>query len=59
MSDSEELTIYHHNGICLVVEMKHIEILGRAVTLSETQFQIMHLLMRKPGRVLSRSDILD
>ncbi|MEK7462430.1 MAG: helix-turn-helix domain-containing protein [Patescibacteria group bacterium] len=53
------LTVYHHNGVCLIVEAGIVEVLGRRVKLTRTQFVIFHLLMSQPETVLTRNQIMD
>jgi two-component system, OmpR family, response regulator BaeR len=58
MSQSEELTIYHHNGICLIEEMKRVDVLGREVKLTYIEFIIFSQLMRRPGILFSRTQFI-
>lgn len=55
----EELTVHHHNGLCLIVEEFSCWVLGRYVKLTVAEVHIMHLLMANPERFFTRSDILD
>jgi DNA-binding response OmpR family regulator len=54
-----QLTILHHNGMCLIVELSRFEILGREVHLTKTEFLIMHCLMNSPEIYVSRSELMD
>lgn len=55
----DDLTIYHHNGICLILEHRQVEVLGRQVHLPRIQFSIFHLFMKSPEVWRSRDSIID
>jgi OmpR family response regulator RpaB len=45
-------------GLCIDAARRSVQCLGRAVVLTGTEFELLHLLARESGRVLSRDDIL-
>jgi len=46
-------------GLCIDAARRSVQCLGRAVVLTGTEFELLHLLARESGRVLSRDDILN
>ena len=45
--------------VTIDIERMHVEAAGRAVELTPTEFQILLALARRPGRILTRSHLLD
>ena len=46
-------------GLSIDPARRHVECLGRAVELTGTEFELLLLLAREPGRVFGRDDILN
>ncbi|MCK5147519.1 response regulator transcription factor [bacterium] len=49
----------HYGEICLMASTREFLVSGRMVDLTKIEFDMMALLMRHPGRVFSRSYLLD
>jgi two-component system alkaline phosphatase synthesis response regulator PhoP len=59
-SDSpEETAVVQHSGISIFPERHEVTIEGRPIDLTATEFRILELLARHPGRVFSRYQIVD
>jgi DNA-binding response OmpR family regulator len=51
-------TAIHRSGIELDPERHEVRVHGQPVTLTLTEFRLLHHLMKHPGRVFTRSDLL-
>jgi DNA-binding response OmpR family regulator len=51
--------LIHAGDLVLDVPRLRVEVAGRAVTLTGTEFQLLTALARQPGRVFTRSQLLD
>ena len=51
--------LIHAGDLVLDVPRLRVEVAGRAVTLTRTEFQLLTALARQPGRVFTRSQLLD
>jgi DNA-binding response OmpR family regulator len=51
--------VVRHGDLSIDLTRHEVTIAGKPVTLTATEFRILHLLATKPGRVLSRDDIID
>lgn len=49
----------HYGELVFYPEAPRVEIEGRAVALTATELRVLALLVQKPGRVVSRQEILD
>jgi two-component system phosphate regulon response regulator PhoB len=56
-SDPEQLI--RHGDLVIDVGRHEVSFSGKPVTLTATEFRILQFLASKPGRVLSRDDIID
>jgi len=54
-----EAEVIHAGDLVLDVPRLRVEVAGRAVTLTATEFQLLTALARQPGRVFTRSQLLD
>jgi len=48
-----------HRGLVLDPEKHKVSLDGRPVTLTSLEYKLLHALMRSPGRVFSRNELLD
>lgn len=48
-----------HDGLSLDTTRHKVTVDDRAITLTAQEYKLLHALMRAPGRVLSRDDLLD
>jgi DNA-binding response OmpR family regulator len=48
-----------YEGLCLEPEAYRATLEGEPLELTRTEFELLHLLLRNPGRVFSRSYLLD
>nr|HPR45434.1 winged helix-turn-helix domain-containing protein [Ottowia sp.] len=48
----------HFDGLTLEPATRSVRRLGEPVELTSTEFDLLHLLARSPGKVFSRDDIL-
>jgi DNA-binding response OmpR family regulator len=51
--------LIHAGDLVLDVPRLRVEVAGRAVTLTGTEFQLLTAMARQPGRVFTRSQLLD
>jgi two-component system phosphate regulon response regulator PhoB len=58
-TQAEPEQLIRHGDLSVDVTRHEVLYLGKAVSLTATEFRILHLLASKPGRVLSRDDIID
>jgi len=58
-TQSEPQQVVRHGELAIDVARHEVTYGGKAVALTATEFRILHLLATKPGRVLSRDDIID
>lgn len=49
----------HFDGLCVDPATRTVQCLGAAVELTSTEFDLLHLLAREPGKVFNRDDILN
>jgi OmpR family response regulator RpaB len=49
----------HFEGLCVDPATRTVRCLGATVELTSTEFDLLHLLAREPGRVFNRDDILN
>ena len=57
--DAPETKTLQTDGLCIDPEAKQVFIDGKAVTLTKTEFEILHHLAGNAGRVFSRESILE
>jgi two-component system alkaline phosphatase synthesis response regulator PhoP len=55
----EPQQVVRHGDLAIDVARHEVTYAGTPVALTATEFRILHLLASKPGRVLSRDDIID
>lgn len=55
----ESETIIRQGSLVIDVARHEVNYAGRPITLTATEFRILHLLAARPGRVLSRDEIID
>ena len=58
-STAEAPGVLEFDGLRIDVARRSVQCLGRTVELTGTEFELLHLLARESGRVLSRDDILN
>jgi two-component system phosphate regulon response regulator PhoB len=58
-SQGEPEQILRHGDLSIDVTRHEVTVGGKSVALTATEFRILHFLASKPGRVLSRDDIID
>jgi len=51
--------VIRHGELGIDVARHEVTVSGQPITLTATEFRILHFLATKPGRVLSRDDIID
>jgi DNA-binding response OmpR family regulator len=51
--------IVRHGDLSIDVSRHEVTVAGKPIALTATEFRILHFLATKPGRVLSRDDIID
>ncbi|HEY7116595.1 MAG TPA: response regulator transcription factor [Tepidisphaeraceae bacterium] len=56
---SEPQQLIRHGDLLIDVARHEVAYGGKSVSLTATEFRILHFLASKPGRVLSRDDIID
>jgi two-component system phosphate regulon response regulator PhoB len=56
---TDDTATLHAAGLSLDPDRLEVRIQGRPVDLTATEFRMLHLLMRKPGRVFARYQIVD
>jgi two-component system, OmpR family, alkaline phosphatase synthesis response regulator PhoP len=59
MQNREEAQVIHAAGLELDLERLRLNIAGRVVELTQTEFQLLATLARQPGRVFTRLQLLD
>ncbi|HYM85075.1 MAG TPA: response regulator transcription factor [Candidatus Dormibacteraeota bacterium] len=57
--DGEAEDILRVGGVLIDVARMRVEVEGRVVELTPTEFQLLVALARRPGRILTRSQLLD
>src|SRR6185503_3520327 len=58
-SHSEPEQVIRHGDLLIDVVRHEVKFDGKPITLTATEFRILHFLASRPGRVLSRDDIID
>jgi two-component system alkaline phosphatase synthesis response regulator PhoP len=58
-TQAEPEQVIRHGELVIDMARHEVNYLGKPVALTATEFRILHLLASKPGRVLSRDDIID
>lgn len=56
---SQKREVFEHRGICINKERHSVTISGELVDFSATEFGILELLVREPGRVFTREQIIN
>ena len=56
---SERSDVIHAADIDIDVPRMHVEVAGRSVELTSTEFQLLATLARRPGRIFTRGQLLD
>jgi DNA-binding response OmpR family regulator len=51
--------VLQHGDVCLDVKRRVVERAGASIRLTRSEFDILQCLMRQPGRVFTRSQIID
>ncbi|MFN2226112.1 MAG: response regulator transcription factor [Anaerolineae bacterium] len=52
-------TVLRYAGLCLEPDTRQVALDGAPLDLTRTEFELLHFLLRNPGRVLSRAYLLD
>ena len=58
-TQAEPEQLIRHGDLAIDLTRHEVTYGGKAVSLTATEFRILHFLASKPGRVLSRDDIID
>jgi DNA-binding response OmpR family regulator len=58
-AQEEPAQVVRHGELSIDLTRHEVTVNGKPITLTATEFRILHLLATKPGRVLSRDDIID
>jgi two-component system phosphate regulon response regulator PhoB len=58
-TQAEPQQVIRHGDLAIDVARHEVMFGGKQVSLTATEFRILHFLASKPGRVLSRDDIID
>ena len=58
-SHAEPEQVIRHGDLLIDVVRHEVKFDGKPITLTATEFRILHFLASRPGRVLSRDDIID
>ena len=58
-TQAEPQQVIRHGDLAIDVARHEVTFAGKPVSLTATEFRILHFLASKPGRVLSRDDIID
>jgi DNA-binding response OmpR family regulator len=58
-TQTEPEQLIRHGDLSIDVTRHEVSVAGKPVALTATEFRILHFLASKPGRVLSRDDIID
>ena len=58
-SQSDPEQVIRHGDLTIDLVRHEVTFAGKPITLTATEFRILHLLASRPGRVLSRDDIID
>jgi DNA-binding response OmpR family regulator len=58
-TQAEPQQILRHGDLSIDLTRHEVTVGGKPVALTATEFRILHFLASKPGRVLSRDDIID
>ena len=57
--EQEKLDVYTRHDILLNITTHEVQVARRPVVLTATEFNILHMLMRKPGWVFTRNQIIN
>ena len=49
----------HYRGLVMNIEKKSVQVDGESVTLTRTEFDLLHLLLANRGLVFSRQELID
>ena len=55
----DETSVFEHHGILLDAERHRCEVDGQPADLTAKEFRLLETLMRRPGRVMTRQQLLD
>jgi DNA-binding response OmpR family regulator len=58
-AQDEPAQVVRHADLSIDLTRHEVTVGGKPITLTATEFRILHLLATRPGRVLSRDDIID
>jgi DNA-binding response OmpR family regulator len=58
-TQSEPHEVIRHGDLSIDLTRHEVMVNGKPIALTATEFRILHFLASKPGRVLSRDDIID
>lgn len=58
-ASGEQLSVIHHNGISLNLITREVQRDAETLELTSREFNLLELLMRSPGRVFSRTQLLE
>ena len=58
-AQEEPAQVIRHGDLLIDLARHEVAVGGKPVSLTATEFRILHFLASKPGRVLSRDDIID
>ena len=58
-TQAEPEQLIRHGDLLIDLTRHEVSVAGKPVALTATEFRILHFLASKPGRVLSRDDIID
>ncbi len=51
--------VLRHGDVEIEVDARRVRLRGQPVRLTRTEFDILHCLMRQPGRVFTRTQIIE
>jgi DNA-binding response OmpR family regulator len=58
-AQADPTDIVRHGDLSIDLTRHEVTVAGKPIALTATEFRILHFLATKPGRVLSRDDIID
>lgn len=56
---AETTLLFKHGGLVLDPEKHKVTLAGKVISLTTLEYKLLHVLMRSPGRVFSRNELLD
>jgi len=58
-ASAEITSVLSHGGLVLDIEKHKVSLKGRLINLTTMEYKLLHALMRTPGRVYTRDELLD